>query len=668
MTDMPTYRADIDVANDNKTRKKRNIFLTVLALLCLIATFGYFQTKYYLMEGMPNLPDKATMWEMNLKPNMTLLDKDGDVIGHRGPLVGEPLKLDDMPDYVSNAFLAIEDERFYEHAGIDQKAILRAVFANTKAGGKAQGGSTLTQQLVKTMILTPEKTYRRKFQEALLARDMEAILSKPEILELYLNRISLGPQIFGVEAAAQRYFGKSARDVNLSEAAMLAALPKAPSRYNPVTNYEGAWTRARLVLDRMRVNELISDDDMENALKALPVIAEDTKPRIDPDILGYAFDLISEQAHGLIGSNHKDLIVKTTIDTKLQNAAHESINSIVSKFEKSKKVSEGALVSIENNTGAIRAMVGGRDYKASKFNRAAQAKRQPGSSFKAFVYAAALEDGFTPGTIRIDQPTEIGDWAPENYTKRYRGPMTLRESLKLSINTIAAQVTAEIGPTRVANIAIRFGIKTEMRPEYSISLGSSETTLLDMTGAYTVFANEGLSRQPYFVESITDTAKKSLYSRRTVSPVRAYPVPYARQMTSMLRDVIDSGTGHGAQLGSRQAAGKTGTTQDYRDAWFIGFTAQYTTGVWMGNDDNSSMNKITGGLLPVDAWNKYMLTAHKGLKRKPINAPDPLIEDPRIKAQIAFYADLEEAFITERDIASGAKLAEGAGGARTAGR
>lgn len=666
-SNMPTYRADIDVANDNKTRKKRNIILSVLAVLCLIGTLGYFQTKYYLLDGMPNLPDKTTMWEMNLKPNMTLLDKDGRVIGHRGPLVGEPLKLADMPDYLSGAFLAIEDERFYEHAGIDQKAILRAVFANTKSGNKGQGGSTLTQQLVKTMILTPEKTYRRKFQEALLARDMEAILSKPEILELYLNRISLGPQIFGVEAAAQRYFGKSARDVNLSESAMLAALPKAPSRFNPISNFDGAWERAELVLQRMVVNEMVSYNAMQAALKAPPVLVEDTKPLIEPDVLGYAFDMISEQAHGLIGTNHKDLIVKTTLDTTLQNKAHDSISSVVGKFEKTKRVSEGALVSIDNQTGAIRAMVGGRDYNASKFNRAAQAKRQPGSAFKAFVYAAALEDGFTPGTIRKDEPTEIGDWAPENYTQRYRGPMTLREALKLSINTIAAQVTAEIGPPRVANLATRFGITTEMRPEYSIALGSSETTLLDMTASYMVFANEGLSRQPYFVESITDTAKKTLYTRRNVSPVRAYPVPYARQMTSMLRDVIDSGTGHGAQLGSRQAAGKTGTSQDYRDAWFLGFTADYTTGVWMGNDDNSPMRKITGGLLPVDSWKRYMIAAHKGVKRKPISAPDPLIEDPQIKSQIAFYAELEEAFTTERDIASGAKTAN-SGGGRTAGR
>ncbi len=664
---MPTFRADIDVANDNKARKKRNIFLVVLAVLCIIGTLGYFQTRYYLLDGMPNLPDKATMWEMNLKPNMTLLDKEGRVIGHRGPLVGEPLKLSEMPDYVSGAFLAIEDERFYEHAGIDQKAILRAVFANTKSGSKAQGGSTLTQQLVKTMILTPEKTYRRKFQEALLARDMEAILSKPEILELYLNRISLGPQIFGVEAAAQRYFGKSARDVSLSEAAILAALPKAPSRFNPVSNFDGAWERGELVLQRMVVNEMISYEQMQAALAAPPVIAEDAEPLIAPDVLGYAFDLIYEQAHGLIGTNHKDLIVKTTLDVDLQNKAHETISTIVGKFEKSKKVSEGALVSIDNKTGAIRAMVGGRDYAKSKFNRAAQAKRQPGSSFKAFVYAAALEDGFTPGTIRIDQPTEIGDWAPENYTKRYRGPMTLREALKLSINTIAAQVTSEISPSRVATLATRFGIKTEMRPEYSIALGSSETTLLDMTGAYMVFANEGLSRQPYFVQSITDTAKKTLYTRRTVSPVRAYPVPYARQMTSMLRDVIESGTGHGAQLGTREAAGKTGTTQDYRDAWFLGFTADYTTGVWMGNDDNSPMRKITGGLLPVDAWKAYMLAAHKGVDKKPINAPDPLIEDPRIKLQIAFYEELGTALIAERDIASGAKPASN-GGNTSAGR
>ncbi len=666
MDEMPTYRADIDVANDNEKRKKRNIVLAVIAVLAVLATIGYFQTRYYLMDGLPDLPDKSTMWEMNLEPNLTILDKDGQIIGHRGPFLGEPMKLNDMPDYVSNAFLAIEDERFYEHEGVDNRAILRAMFENTKSGSKGQGGSTLTQQLVKNMVLTPEKTYRRKFQEMWLAREMEQRLTKPEILELYLNRIPLGPRVFGVEAASQKYFGKSSRDITLSEAALLAALPKAPSRYDPTTNYDGALSRSQLVLSRMAANNMVSYEELTKAENSPPVIADDAEPLITANEIGHAFDLIAERAQGLVGSQHKDLVIKTTLDTKLQKKAHSSIVKILEKNEKSKKVTEGSLVSIENQSGAVRALIGGRDYNASKFNRAAQAKRQPGSSFKSFVYAAALEDGFTPGTIRIDQPTEIAGWAPENYTKRFRGPMSLREALKLSINTIAAQVGAEIGPTRVASLATRFGITTEMRPEYSISLGSSEVTLYDLTGAYTVFANEGQKFSPYLIESVSNTAKTPLYTRRSTTPSRVYSVPYARQMTSILRDVIDSGTGHGAQLGSRQAAGKTGTSQDYRDAWFIGFTANYTTGVWLGNDDNSPMRKITGGLLPVDAWKDYMRAAHKGLKTRPLSAPDPLVDDPEILNQIAFYDRLAEAFKIERDVASGAKSA--GGGARTAGR
>ncbi len=666
MNDMPTYRADIDVANDNQKRRKRNIALIILSALVLIATFGYFQTRYYLMEGLPDLPDKSTMWEMNLEPNLTLLDKNGQVIGHRGPHLGQPMKLVDMPNYVADAFLAIEDERFYEHQGIDNRAILRAMFANTKSGNKGQGGSTLTQQLVKNMVLTPEKTYRRKFQEMWLAREMEQRLSKHEILELYLNRIPLGPRIFGVEAASNKYYGKSARDITLSEAALLASLPKAPSRYDPTSNYDGALNRSQLVLSRMAANNMISPKERNKAENTPPEIAGNADPIISSNQIGHVFDLIAEQAQGLVGSKHKDLIIKTTIDIELQKIAHASVVKVLDRNKKSKKVTEGSLVSIENQSGAIRALIGGRDYNASKFNRAAQAKRQPGSSFKSFVYAAALEDGFTPGTIRIDQPTEIAGWAPENYTKRYRGPMSIREALKLSINTIAAQIGAEIGPSRVAALATRFGITTNLRPEYSISLGSSEVTLLDLTGAYTVFANEGQKFTPYFIESVSNTAKVPLYTRRETSPGRVYAVPYARQMTSILRDVIDSGTGHGAQLGSRQAAGKTGTSQDYRDAWFIGFTANYTTGVWLGNDDNSPMRKITGGLLPVDAWKDFMSKAHKGLTNKPLSAPDPFVNDPQIINQIAFYDGLAEAFKAERDIASGAN--SGGGSTITAGR
>lgn len=650
---MPTYRADIDVANDNRTRKRRKIILIVLASLSALCALAYFEARSYLLDGLPTLPDKATMWELNLQPNMTLLDKNGNVIGHRGPYVGEPLKLDDMPAFLPDAFLAIEDERFYEHEGIDNRAILRALLQNTKSGERGQGGSTLTQQLVKTMILTPEKTYRRKFQEALLARDMEAILSKPEILELYMNRISLGPRVFGVEAASQRYFGKSARDINIAEAALLAGLPQAPSRYNPAEHYDRALKRSKLVLQRMVVNRMITLEQHSEALESPPVIREDAKPLIDPNLIGHVFDLVDEQISGLIGMKHKDLIVTTTIDPKLQEHAQASLEKILAKNMKSKKVSEGALVSIDNSTGAIRAMIGGRNYKDSKFNRAWQAKRQPGSSFKTFSYAAALEDGFTPATVRIDQPTNIDGWEPENYTRRYRGPMTLREALKHSINTIAAQITVEIGPSRVGALARRFGIKSELRPEYSLALGSSEVTLTEMTTAYTVFANTGLYNGSYLVTEIQNTAKNPLYKRRASAGTRVYPIPYARQMTSMLKDVVETGTGHGAKMGSRQVGGKTGTSQDYRDAWFIGFSKQYTTGVWMGNDDNSSMREVTGGLLPVDVWKSYMRSAHKGLKRLPLDLPDPITMDENNRSFTAFYGGLSEAFEAERDMANG---------------
>jgi len=650
---METFRADIGAANDNRVRRKRNWVLTALIAILLLIGIGYMQTRAYLFHGLPDLPDKTAMWELNLQPNITLLDKDGHIIGHRGPHVGKPYRLEDMPDYVPAAFLAIEDERFYQHTGIDRKAIFRAFFENTKAGRKVQGASTLTQQLVKNMVLTPEKTYRRKFQEMWLSNEMEHVLSKPEILSLYLNRIELGNRAFGVEAAAQRYFGKSISAVNLAEAAMLASLPKAPSRYDPSKNYDLAWGRAQLVLQKMFTNDIITHQELRDAETTPPVIIKDHEEAIKPALIGHVFDMISERAQELIGSDHKDLVIKTTLDPVLQQSAHDTLAKNLTRYSKNKKVNNGAVASIDTRTGAIRALIGGQDYTQSKFNRAVQAKRQPGSAFKAFVYAAALEDGFTPGTVRIDQPTEIAGWAPENYTKRYRGPMTLRESLKLSINTIAAQIGAEIGPEKIARLAKRFGIHTPLRPNYSIALGSSEVNLVELTAAYMVFANEGVKRSPHLIEAIKTTSGTTLYTRRKITPERVYAIPYARQMTTILRDVIETGTGHGAQLGSRQAAGKTGTSQDYRDAWFIGFTAQYTTGVWLGNDDNSPTKKITGGLLPVDVWKGFMVKAHKGLKRLPLNAPDPLTQDDETRTLISFYQNLSDAFISERNIAAG---------------
>lgn len=662
---MQTFRADLEAVNDNRARSRNRWVVGVIIALSLIGVFGYLQAKAYLFDGLPSLPDKSTMWELNLQPNTTLLDRNGEVLGHRGPHLGRPLKLTEMPRHLPDAFLAIEDERFYQHAGIDRKAILRAFFENSKSGKTTQGGSTLTQQLVKNMILTPEKTYRRKFQEAWLAYEMESMLSKPEILELYLNRIELGNRAFGIEAAAQRYFGKSAANINLAEAAMLAALPQAPSRLNPAKNYDAAWTRAKLVLQRMLVNSMITPAEMAAAENNPPIIKTSVEgENLEPAVLGHLFDFIQDQAKGLVGSKDKDLIIWTTLDPNMQLAAHENLNRVIEKNGAKKKVTEGALLSIDNSTGGVRAMVGGRDYSKSKFNRAAQAERQPGSAFKSFVYAAALENGFTPGTVRIDQPTEIAGWAPENYTKRFRGPMTIREALKLSINTIAAQVGAEVGPAKVVDIGKRFGISTNLRSTYSIALGASEVTLLDLTQAYMVFANEGVRKPPYLIESVNNTSGENLYKRREMAPQRVYAVPYARQMTAMLRDVIDSGTGHGARLGKCQAGGKTGTSQDYRDAWFIGFSSEMTTGVWMGNDDNSKMVNVTGGLLPVDIWKSYMLAAHKDQKCSPLSAPNPNDGDEDTMRYVQFYESLSEKLVQERNLASGIT----GGGGRSAGR
>ena len=649
---MPTYRADINAANDNALRRRRAIWLSILTLICVIIAVIYVFGRQFVLQGIPSLPDKTAMWELNLESNYTLIDKNGHVIGHRGPYIGRPLKLSELPPYLPNAFLAIEDERFYSHPGIDRKAILRAFFENTKSGKNAQGGSTLTQQLVKNLVLTREKTYKRKVQEMWLAYEMEQILSKQEILELYLNRTDLGIRIVGIEAASQRYFGKSAKQISLAEAALLAGIPKAPSAYDPTRNFDAAWSRAQLVLDRMRVNGMISTLDMSQALTNPPVIQDVSDAYLEDTLIGHIFDYAVDRAQELVGSKSPDLVIEVTIDTELQKHARSSVDSIMSKNAKSKRVSEAALLSADNESGAIVAMIGGRDYNESKFNRASQAQRQPGSSFKTFVYAAALEAGFTPGTIRVDRPTNIDGWDPKNYTNRYRGPMTLREALKLSINTIAAQVGAEIGPTKVADIARRFGLRTNIRPTYSLALGSSEVTLKDMVGAYMIFPNNGRRVTPYLIETVKNTSGEVLYTRNKQQAERVYSESNTRQITRMLQDVVETGTGRGAQLGNRQAAGKTGTSQDYRDAWFLGFTTDYTTGVWMGNDDNSPMRKVTGGLLPTDLWTSYMRKAHKGRKLRSLLAESEE-NDAANSVTVQFYSDLVDAMINERNLASG---------------
>ena len=629
------------------------IWISILSFLAVIAAVIYIFARQFFLSGLPELPDKTQMWQLNLEPNYTLIDQGGEILAHRGPYIGQPHKISDLPQHVPNAFLAIEDERFYEHPGVDRKAILRAFFANTRSGSRGQGGSTLTQQLVKNLVLSSERTYKRKVQEVLLAYDMEQVLSKDEILELYLNRIYMGGRTVGIEAASQKFFGKSAKDITLSEAAILAAIPKAPNTYNPKKNYNAAWKRAQLVLDRMKINEMITPLEAARAKSSPPTISEKEDNYLDDSLIGHVFDFATDRAKDLIGDKHLDLIIEITIDKDRQQYAYDALNKVLKKQGKSKKISEGALLSVDNGSGAIRAMIGGSDYAQSKFNRAIQAKRQPGSSFKTFVYAAALEQGLSVGTVRIDRPTTIHDWSPENYTKRFHGPMTLREALKLSINTIAAQVGAEIGPSKVAILAKRFGIRTELRETYSLALGSSEVTLKEMVEAYMVFPNIGRRRALHMVSSIKTTSGEELYNHDHLSAERVYSKTYARQITKVLQDVIETGTGYGAQIDKRELGGKTGTSQDYRDAWFMGFSNQITTGVWLGNDDNSPMNDVTGGLLPVDIWKDYMSKAHKGLKNIPLMANfDENLTPSQIELR-NFYTNLSEAMIAERNLAAG---------------
>ena len=670
-----TFRADKLAVRQRKRRARedrrearrqspalrlRHYALVALLGLLVLGVVGFVAGRAYLLRDMPALPDKTAMWQLNLAPTATLLDANGEILGHRGPDIGRPRALTELPRHVPDAFLAIEDERFFEHQGVDSEAILRAFWNNVRAGERGQGGSTLTQQLVKNLVLSPEKTYRRKFQEAVLAARMEEMLTKPEILGLYINRTTMGVQVFGVEAAAQLYFGKPATELDLGEAALLAAIPKAPSRLDPRDNFDGAWARAALVLDRMQTNGLVTIDQVQAALAAPPTIREAAEDGLPESILGYAFDYAVEEAARLAGTEVQDLVITTTLDPERMRAAHAALDAVLDKEGERKKVGEGALVALDNLTGGILALVGGRDYTESKFNRAVQAQRQPGSSFKPFVYAAALEDGFTPGTVRIDQPITIDKWKPENYTERFRGPMTLREALKLSINTVAAQVGAEVGPSRVAALARRFGIRSDLREVYSLSLGSSEVNLLELTGAFSVFANDGLRRPPFIVSRITDTAGRPLYTRRTQRPERVYSSDFARQMSSMMADVVETGTAYGARFGGRTLAGKTGTSQDYRDAWFVGYSSQITTGVWMGNDDNSQMREVTGGLLPVEAWKSFMRGAHEALPEETLDAPD-LSELSAYRASVVeFYAGLSEELEGERNVAAG--ITQEAGG------
>ena len=547
-------------------------------------------------------------------PNIAILASDGSLLANRGETGGRVVSIKELPPYLPRAFVAIEDRRFYDHFGIDPIGVARAIAQNLTRRGVAQGGSTLTQQLAKNLFLTPERSASRKIQEAILALWLEHKYTKDEILELYLNRVYFGAGAYGVEAAAQRYFGKPAKNVTLAEAAMLGGLVQAPSRLAPNRNLKAAQARAAQVLAAMEELGFAKSADAKVAL-AQPARPASTRGGGSPN---YVADLVMDVLDDFLPKFDDDIVVATTVDASLQTAGEKALTDELNSKGARYNVAQGALVSMRPD-GAIRALVGGRDYAQSQFNRATTARRQPGSAFKPFVYLAAVERGLTPDTIREDGPVRIGNWAPENYSHNYRGPVSLREALALSLNTVAVKLGQEVGPKAVVQTAQRLGISSPLQANGSIALGTSEVSPLELVGAYCAFANGGTGVIPYVIASIKSATGKVLYKRGDGGLGRVIDPNAVGMMNAMMHDVFTMGTAKKADIPGWELAGKTGTSQEFRDAWFVGYSATLVTGVWLGNDDGEPTKRASGGSLPVEIWKAYMTTALKG--EKPVGLP-----------------------------------------------
>ena len=555
-----------------------------------------------------HLPPIQSLEVPKRPPTIQIVGIDGSVLATRGEQPGTNVALKDLPPHLPNAFIAIEDRRFYSHVGVDPTGIARAIVTNIMHRGVSQGGSTLTQQLAKNLFLTQDRTVMRKLQEFELAIWLERKYSKAEILELYLNRVYFGSGAYGIEAAAQKYFGKSARSVTIAEAAMLAGLVKSPSRLAPNRNPEGAEARAQIVLAAMADSKFITDKQAQASIGAPSIVV---KP-IGAGTINYVADWIAEVLDDLVGQIDQNIVVETTIDPKLQSVAEAAIIDELAAKSVKFNVTQGALVAMTPD-GSVRAMVGGRNYAESQFNRAVTAKRQPGSAFKPFVYLTAIERGLTPDTVRQDAPINVKGWRPENYTHEYFGNVTLTQALAMSLNTVAVRLGLEVGAPNVVRTAHRLGISSKLEANASIALGTSEVSLTELVGAYVPFANGGRSASPHVVTKIRTPAGKILYQRAVEPPAQVIDPQAASMMNTMMQETLLTGTARKAEIPRWMAAGKTGTSQDFRDAWFIGYTANLVTGVWLGNDDNSPTKKATGGGLPVDVWTRFMRIAHQGV-------------------------------------------------------
>lgn len=576
----------------------KRAFLSGTALAYIGGMAGFIGFAFAAKD----LPDPKRLWENQRPVSVQIVDRQGRDVLVRGATVAPRVDLDTLPFHIPLTILAVEDRRFKNHIGIDPEALTRAIVQNVKAGRYVQGGSTLTQQLSKNVFLSPDKTLRRKAQEMLMSIWLERSFTKDEILEMYLSKVYFGSGAWGLEAASKRYFNKPAAEMNLSEVALLAGLLKAPSALNPVNNAERAAKRTQTVLGVLKSQDLIDEVMYQQAL-AYPIRIH--RPQSD-NSAQYFVDWIWPEIETVLGdAPTQDIVVQTTLDIEAQSLAQASVTH---NLDSDKRADQAALVTLDG-TGAVLAMIGGASYSNSQFNRAVQAERQPGSAFKPFVYLAALENGLTPWDKRIDSEVTLSnsrdDWTPKNFKDEFYGLMTLEDALAKSVNTVAVKVTEEIGREIVIKTAERFGLGP-LKPLRSLSLGAQVTTPLTLTSAYLPFANYGQAGKPYGIISISTANGTSLYDVPLAEKKTVVATHKLAEINRMMLRTVSHGTGRNARISGRDIGGKTGTTNDFRDAWFIGYTSDIVTGVWVGNDTNKPMKNVTGGTIPARIFQDYM--------------------------------------------------------------
>ena len=605
--------------------KNRRLRTTLIVAAAWLLVAGAILFAHWFSD----LPNTANLFAYEPGNDVTVLDAKGRMIARRGLTQGESIKVGALPPYVGNAFIAVEDRRFRAHWGIDPWGLMRAAYTDWREGAYVQGGSTLTQQLAKNLFLKPDRTFERKIEEAILAVYLETRYSKDEILTLYLNRVYFGAGVYGIEAASERFFGKPARQLTLPEAAILAGSVKAPSRYNPEASPKASFARASLVLEAMEEQNFIDAKQRKEATASHPKIAHS----FATPGAGYFVDFVISQIPQFVGKPKERLIVETTMDVDVQKLAEFALTRALDKDGPRLGASQGALVAMAPD-GALRALVGGRSYDDSTFNRATDAMRQPGSAFKPFVYLTALEHGHHPSDEVFDGPVTIGNWKPGNYEGEYEGNITLAHALAHSSNSASVQLTNEVGPAEVVRVAHRLGIADELHAVPSLALGTSEVTPLELTAGYAAFANGGIGVVPYGIVSVRTASGKMLYQRKDSGIGRVMSPENNAEMTDMMIGTVAEGTGRAAALRDRPVAGKTGTSQDYRDAWFVGFSADYVTGVWIGNDNGNSMKKATGGGLPARIFKAFMDDAERNLPPRPLVGTTLFSEDEPVEENV----------------------------------